>query len=134
MTEYEIAELALSTQELFWQQMQVMQGFGELTGGLFERFMTVLFGYLIVVYLIGARLTRVQAGIFTMLYLFWLARLAIGVSTTTSAMFGTLDAMKILQPDMAIPSSPALWMLALLLLSTLASLYFMWSVRHAKTE
>jgi hypothetical protein len=134
MTEYEIAELAVSTQELFWQQTQVMQGFAELTGGFFERFMTVLFGYLIVVYLIGARLTRVQAGILTMLYLFWLARLAMGVNLMMSGAFDTLDAMKILQPDLAIPSSPILSMFALLLLSTVASLYFMWNVRHSKTE
>ena len=134
MTEYEIAELAVSTQELFWQQMQVVQGFAELTGGFFERFMTVLFGCLIVVYLIGARLTRVQAVIFTALYLFWLARLAIGVNTMTSGAYDTLDAMKKLQPDFAIPSDSTLWMFALLLLSTVASLYFMWSVRHPKTE
>lgn len=134
MTEYEIAELAASTQELFWQQAQVMQGFAELTAGNFERFMTVLFGYLIVVYLIGARLTRVQAGILTALYLFWLARLAIGVNDMTSGIFDTLGAMKKLQPDLAIPSSPILWMFALLLLSTVASLYFMWNVRHSKTE
>jgi hypothetical protein len=134
MTEYEIAELAMSTQELFWQQMQVAQGFAELAGSFFERYMTVMFGYLIVAHLIGARLTRVQAGILTALYLFWLARLATGVNVTTSRMLDTLDTMKILQPDLAIPSSPTLWMFTLLLLSTVASLYFMWNVRHPKTE
>jgi hypothetical protein len=50
-----------------------------------------------------------------------------------SGAFDALDAMKKLQPDLAIPSSPILWMFALLFLSTVASLYFMWNIRHPKT-
>ena len=58
MTEYELVDLALSTQALFYQQGQVAQTHAELLMGGLQNFMTILFGYLFVAYFIGAKLTR----------------------------------------------------------------------------
>ena len=134
MTEYEIADLAVSTQANLLQQWELLQGFGDRGFDLIQQFGNLLFGYLIVVYFIGAELTRVQSIILTALYLFWQVRLAAllyGISFNA----GTLLAeMKKISPDInfAIPS--LLWIYTLLFCLTIASLHFMWSVRHPKTE
>jgi hypothetical protein len=134
MTEYEIADLAVSTQELFWQEWQAAQGTFELVLDLSERFMTVLFGYLIVAYFIGAKLTSVQAGIMSMLYLFWLWRLSIVIYTLSDTGKVILSEMGKTSPDLVV-AIPSVWNLIFLYsILTLASLYFMWSVRHPKTE
>ena len=134
MTEYEIAELAVSTQELFWQQAQVAQGVFQNVLTIMERFMTVLFGYLIVSYFIGAKLTRVQAGIMTALYLFWLGRLGIVLSGLGSNGNIVLGEMKKISPIFITRGDTSMLPLFFLLsVLTLASIYFMWSVRHPKT-
>ena len=134
MTEYEIADLAVSTQAIFWQQWQVAQGAFENMLSILERFITVLFGYLIVAYFIGAKLSRVQAGIMTALYLFWLSRLGIVLGVLANNANIILDEMRKISPILAV-SIPSLLMLYFLLsILTFASLYFMWSVRHPKTE
>jgi hypothetical protein len=134
MTEYEIADLAVSTQELFWQEWQAAQGTFQLVLDLSERFMTVLFGYLIVAYFIGAKLTSVQAGIMSMLYLFWLWRLSIAIYTLSDTGKVILSEMEKTSPDLVV-AIPSVWNLIFLYsILTLASLYFMWSVRHPKTE
>jgi hypothetical protein len=134
MTEYEIADLALSTQAIFWQQFQVGQGHMERIFDFFQQFGTVLFGYLIVSYFIGAQLTRVQAAILTTLYLFWLFRLVTVFNFIWIAAQNTLGEMRKISPDYS-PAVPSVWgVYALLLCLVLGSLYFMWSVRHPKTE
>jgi hypothetical protein len=134
MTEYEVADLALSTQSIFWQQFQVGQGHMERIFDFFQQFGTVLFGYLIVSYFIGAQLTRVQAAILTTLYLFWLFRLVTVFNFIWIAAQNTLGEMRKISPDYS-PAVPSVWgVYALLLCLVLGSLYFMWSVRHPKTE
>ena len=134
MTEYEIADLAASTQAIFWQQWQVAQGSFENMLSIMERLITVLFGYLIVAHFIGAKLSRVQAGIMTALYLFWLSRLFMVLGLLANNANIIFDEMRKISPIFTV-SIPSLLMLYFLLsMLTLASLYFMWSVRHPKTE
>ena len=134
MTEYEIADLAASTQAIFWQQWQVAQGSFENMLSIMERLITVLFGYLIVAHFIGAKLSRVQAGIMTALYLFWLSRLFMVLGILANNANIIFDEMRKISPIFTV-SIPSLLMLYFLLsMLTLASLYFMWSVRHPKTE
>lgn len=134
MTEYEIADLAVSTQAIFWQQWELAQGSFTNINIVFDRFGTVLFGYLIVAYFIGAKLTRVQAGIMTALYLFWLGRLGIALKLVMTGASSIRNEMGKLPSDLeqAIPSF--FWLYALCSVLILGSLYFMWTVRHPKTE
>jgi hypothetical protein len=69
MTEYEIADLALSTQEVIQQQAGLVLETGSLALTSLSVYFTLIFGYLIVAYFIGANLTRVQSAILTLLYL-----------------------------------------------------------------
>jgi hypothetical protein len=134
MTEYEVADLALSTQAIYWQQFQVAQSHMERVFDFFQQFGTVLFGYLIVAYLVGAKLTRVQAAILTTLYLFWIFRLVAVLNFIWTAAQNTLDEMRKISPDFN-PGTPSIWgVYGLLLCLTLGSLYFMWTVRHPKAE
>ena len=132
MTEYEIADLAISTQAIFWQQAEVGQGHMERIFDCFQQFGTLLFGYLIVAYFVGAQLTKVQAVILTTLYLFWLVRLVFAFNLISTFAQTTLDEMKNISPDFS-PVIPSVWgMYSLLLCLTLGSLYFMWTIRHPK--
>ena len=134
MTEYEVAELAISNEALYWQVAEIAQGSLAQIGEILGRFMSILFGYLIVAFFVGAQLTRVQAGIFTLLYLFWLVRLSMTVNIIGSSLFNTLDKMREMNPDMPIPASSFTGLYILLLFVTAASLYFMWNIRHPRTE
>jgi hypothetical protein len=134
MTEYEIADLAVSTQAIFWQQWQVVQGIADRAVALVQAFGNLLFGYLIVAYFVGGQLTRVQSAILTALYLFWQVRICgqlYGIWINGNIVLGE---MRKISPDHdpAVPS--ILGVLTLLTVLTLASLYFMWSVRHPKIE
>ena len=134
MTEYEIADLALSTQEIFWQQMQFGQGSLEQVYDLLQQFGNLLFGYLIVSYFVGAQLTRVQAAILTVLYLFWQVRVGIAINAVATNANFILVEMEKISPEFD-PATPSIvGVYTLLILLTLASLYFMWSVRHPKKE
>ena len=71
MTEYEIADLAFS------QQFEI-QGLGDgmmtmlaLIADAITQYMSVLFGYIATAYFVGAKLTRTQLWIFSVLYVFW---------------------------------------------------------------
>jgi hypothetical protein len=87
-----------------------------------------------VAYFIGAQLTRVQVGILTTLYLFWVVRLGAVLNLLWNSGQMTIGEVRKISPDL-LPAIPSVWgPYTILTLLTLASLYFMWSVRHPKTE
>ena len=136
MTEYEIADLAVSTQAVFFQQLELAQGMGDRALGLLQQFGNLLFGYLLVAYFVGANLTRVQTAILTTLYLAWQARIS-AVLYGISANGGVLiEEMARTSPDITLRLTVPSLMPTYVLLAglTLASLYFMWSIRHPKKE
>ncbi|MEP5569279.1 MAG: hypothetical protein ABJN62_15670 [Halioglobus sp.] len=132
MTEYEIADLALSKQALFWQATQAAQGLSGFLYTLMERFWTVLVGYLLVTYFIGDKLSRVQAAILTVLYLCWLGGLVNHMTMMQTELSANFLSMNALNPDWTPP--PHSMEFTYLFTATLvtASLYFMWSVRHPR--
>jgi uncharacterized transporter YbjL len=133
MTEYEIADLAVSTQEIFFQQWELGLGMGDRAFDLVQQFGNLLFGYLIVAYFVGAQLTRVQSAILTALYLFWQVRLCLllyGVGINGNILLGE---MRKISPDFDPSVASVLAAITLLSCLALASLYFMWSIRHPKT-
>lgn len=136
MSEYEIADLAASTQAVFFQQLEIAQGMGDRVLGLVQQFGNLLFGYLLVAYFVGANLTRVQTAILTTLYLAWQARVSAvlyGISANATVL---LEEMAETSPDTTLRLTVPSLMPTYLLLAgvTLASLYFMWSIRHPKKE
>ena len=134
MTEYEIADLAVSTQAIFWQQWQVGQGAADRLFDLIQQFGNLLFGYLIVAYFVGAQLTRVQSAILTTLYLVWQFRICLmlyGIGINGRIFF---EEMRKISPELTPPMPSILPVFALLSCLSLASLYFMWSIRHPKKE
>ena len=134
MTEYEIADLAISTQELFIQQQQLAQGMGERAFDVTQQFGNLLFGYLVVAYLVGAKLTKVQVAILNVLYLTWQLNSFRTLSIINVNAGVLLGQMREISPELT-PTPPSL-LVALSLYSCLilASLYFMWSIRHPKKE
>ena len=70
------------------------------------QFGTLLFGYLVVAYAVGAKLTRVQVAILTAFYLFWIVRLGILVSAITVNTQFILGEIRKISPDFdpAVPS------------------------------
>ncbi len=134
MTEYEIADLAVSTQELFIQQWQLGQGAAERVFDLTQQFGNLLFGYLIVAYFVGAKLTKVQLAILNVLYLIWQLRIFVTLSIVSGNADILLGEMRKISPELT-PDAPSVSSaFALLTILILASLYFMWSIRHPKKE
>jgi len=106
-----------------------------------QMYFTLVSAYLVVAYLVGEKLTRTQCRIITVLYLFWVAgviqtqlfsgigalRLAGIIAETGTVLIGRYGdglAMKIGIYSFSI----------VMICGVLASLYFMWTVRHSKTE
>lgn len=138
MTEYEIADLALSTQEGIRQHVGLVQEQGSLALTSLSVYFTLIFGYLIVAYFVGANLTRVQNAILTLLYLsiVILNRVAfLGIQQGGKVLYLGL---KELRPDAAPVSlftdSGIVISAVVFAASIIASLYFMWRVRHPTTE
>lgn len=122
MTEYELADLVISAQGTLTPVVSLM--------------VTVLTGYLIVAWLAGDKLTRAQVILVSTLFVFieaivmysWVARWTI-VSVYYSELVA-LNAFKYQAPTIwAAPIFVGLFTLAML-----ASLKFMWDVRHPKTK
>jgi hypothetical protein len=138
MTEYEIADLALSTQEGIRQQVDLVLETASIALTSLSVYFTLIFGYLIVAYFIGASLTRVQNAILTLLYvsIVILNRIAfLGIQQAGKVLhLGLME----LSPD---ATQAALFTDSGIVISTvvfaasiIASLYFMWRVRHPKAE
>lgn len=132
MTEYEIADLAISNQAIFWEQSQTMASIVELIQGAVDRIAALLFGYLTVAYLVGAKLNKAQVWIFTLLYLAWQLRLVF----IMSKFFERMEAVNLAMTENGSGAplefswvSQALPTLGLMVVCILASVYFMWSVR-----
>jgi len=139
MTEYELADLAFSKAFQIQGLGTIILGVISAIGDAVQQYMTVLFAYMAAAHFIGASLENRQAVIFTILYLLWqfwtlivLGLRSLGL-TTTMANINALEEgaaeIPIVFPQFITASS-----LMLLLVALFASLYFMWTVRHPKTE
>ncbi len=125
MTEYEYRDLFFSLVER------------SETAGL--TFLTVVSGYLIVAYLVGADLKRGQAALISALFVGYSTAQILAQMSQIGSLMRFSSATAELFPDALISTSPALIQLGyawpfLELLAMLASLKFMWDIRHPKTE
>ena len=97
---------------------------------------TMLSGYLIVAYLVGAKLTRAQVVVVNCLYVPAMLASAAGAFGAVSKAAQYASALKEIKPDDVIflSQSNAFVSLAFSTTFLLASLWFMWDIRHRKTE
>lgn len=142
MTEYEIADLAFSEAMQIQGYWQMFQGIVDSMGDITQQFMTVLFAFIAAAYFVGTDLTKRQAMIFTTLYTLWQLwtimvhtvrgvglRETLAVVPRETAINETARQIQTVMPQVIGVTSFLLLMAALA-----ASLYFMWDIRHPKTE
>lgn len=150
MTEYEIADLALSGAELIKTQSAINLNQGSLIVENLTLFYSLLFGYLLAAYAAGKKLSTMQAAILTGLYLSAVAyNRYYGFILLTQSLFGMSRSHQMWQATSsselatAATSSHALtaeqtgilaFTTTFIVLAVLASLLFMWSVRHPRAD
>ena len=139
MTEFEIASLAIMKAEAARHQIEIMLGISETVEIRFTSFTTLLFGYLVVANFGGRSLSRVQAGIFTGLYIAVISQFVYTYFVAGMAAATAAGSLIELRPELEFGGIDLLlirfqFAVAVQVLCVLASLYFMWSIRHTKTE
>ena len=99
-------------------------------------YLSILTGYLIVAYLVGEKLTRVQVVIVSVLFVFATTSISLWFFAWWSRALEFAMEAKRLNPDRHVSNSlQATWILtSMLFMGIAASLYFMWTVRHPKAE
>ena len=125
MTEYEMTDI-------------IMSRFGHMTDQA-SLYFALVSGYLITAYIVGARLTRLQVTVVNTLYCLWTVGILGGYINTVS---DTIELERAIRGAGATPaagkisdSSFAAYSFAIVqAIGIIASLIFMWSVRHPKTE
>lgn len=137
MTEFEIAQLEFMQAERSANLLNLVQTQGSLIQSDATQFTTLLFGYLLVAYFIGASLTRVQVIILNVLYIASIGASIFQMTTGAFTAIGFLNRFLEVsgnEGEMS-PLNPNYigYGVALNLALILTSLYFMWSVRHPKT-
>ena len=97
---------------------------GDYTG----LYLTFLFGYLVVAYVVGNQLRRSHAAVITLLFVFW------SVSNTFAGYAAMESAAHFSHTYGAgrTPNWGGILLASLQGFGTLAALYFMWSIRHPK--
>jgi hypothetical protein len=127
MTEYELISLSYTT-------ISVLQS-EETT------FLTVLFGYLLAAYFVGAKIPKTQLIIFNAMYLVTILGLAFNMWAVWVDMYGWISASTALSGgqaamDESVVSGETHTYIAngIYLALIIASLWFMWNVRRAKAE
>ena len=139
MTEYEIADLAASKAFEFQGAVSLLQVQSTTVGEATQQFMYALFAFLVATYFVGAGLNRRQTWVFTGIYILWQIH-TISILVTRSLLLINISEGLTKLVD---PPPPLLgwlpWVLSstslfLLTIALVASIYFMWSTRHSKTE
>ena len=126
MTEYELLELTAGTIDSMSDSFTI--------------FLSIASGYLVVAYLVGAKLTRAQTAIISSLFIVGSCLQSWALVQYQIANQEYLAAKALISPlteyQMTIASNGGGHIIAALMFcGMLASLYFMWSVRHpASTE
>jgi hypothetical protein len=138
MTEYEIADLAASRAFELQGGVSLLQAQIAMIADGIQQYMSILFGYIAAAYFIGANLGGRQAWVFTTLYVMWQVWMISAVGARSYLLWviveGFQESGDISAALAGLPSALSLAALSLLVAALFASLYFMWSVKHPKTE
>lgn len=131
MTEFETRILATDV-------AQLMTALADVLGTHASIFLTLISGYLVVAYLVGEKLTRLQVSIATAIYIVAATYEGLFLASTFRALVLARESYLKLEP--AFSDSAFVVVrgdqigLVVLFAGVLAPLWFMWSVRHAKKE
>ena len=138
MTEYEIADLALSNAEAIRSQTSIIQDQAALIYGKVTLFYTLLFSYATVAYLVGSQLTKLQVSALNVLYICAIIVNRVANFRDMQIQRGYKEELAQLRQVAELPGEFGLpgfeLALAMNIIMVLASLIFMWSVRHPKAE
>ena len=137
MTEFELVQI----EYMEYAREQGLIGLMQAQAGLVSSDLAVwtgtLFGYLLVAYFVGHQLTKVQTAILNALYLVISGASVFSLFTGGMTIVGFADKYAEVSGNEKIATvSPAFTMFGttLNIACILASLYFMWSVRHPKPK
>ena len=124
MTEYELGETLYNIYGSLWTGAQM--------------YFTLVSAYLVTSYLAGAKLTTQQNGIVTGLYLIWVVQVVYASFVTlqsSSLIAGQLYAMNsaLMLNGQEHTYIAAFAFLFVQLMGVVASIYFMWGIRHPRT-
>lgn len=141
MTEFELASLTLYKAEAVRQQIEIVQGLAASLETKFNGFTTLLFGFVLVAYFAGKNLSRNQVTILTVLYLATIAQYVVtyllsglGIVSATAQLAELNHDNPGHLTDIIASTSRYYFGMAVQVSCVLASLYFMWSVRHPKSD
>jgi hypothetical protein len=142
MTEYEIADLAISKGAYIQDITANFQSMIDSQGSITQQFMTVLFAYLAAAYFIGATLSKRQVWIFSILYFAWQSWTILIHSVRGISVKVTLEKLKETTDfgstgtalTDVLPNIIQIAHFGLLTAALAASLYFMWDVRKGSDQ
>ena len=125
MTEYEMTDIIMSRYAQMTEQASL--------------YFALVSGYLITAYVVGSRLTRLQVTVINTLYCLWTVGILGGYINTVN---DTIELEQVIRSMWATTtagnisdSTSAAYSFAIVqTIGIIASLVFMWSVRHPKTE
>ncbi|MEH6586168.1 MAG: hypothetical protein V7720_06400 [Halioglobus sp.] len=137
---------AFEQSDLYYKRLELIHESWNSIFTMLAMYLSIVTGYLIVAYAAGAQLKRPQVFIASVTYLFGAVMMVAGMVSwglvinqtyTTNAYWfefigATIFAAQSREEAAISPIDIFSWLL--LMMGTLAPLYFMWSVRHPKTE
>lgn len=125
MTEFELLEVIdnYSTQQMMFTTL----------------FFTLVSAFLVTVHLVGQNLTRVEAVIVSFVYLVWICFLPWGQNGMSRQSANAINQLVSMNSDFVLSNPDTIVMvssgfMSFQYLTIVASLCFMWRVRHSKTE
>jgi hypothetical protein len=138
MTEYEIADLAASKAFELQGVIALFQTAISMMTDIVLQYMNILFAYMIAAYFIGPNLGRKQVWVLTTLYVLfqtWMIVVILGRGYLIGQIVEGLQELQGSSPVLeGLPLAIRTTSVVLLVAVLFASLYFMWSIRHPKTE
>jgi len=123
MTEYELTDVVMSRFGLMTDQASL--------------YFALVSGYLIVAWVVGARLSTIQVSVINGLFVVWIVSITQGYVSAASAVVELEKAISQIasaSPDSIDTYSGTYAFAVVQILGLVASLFFMWNVRHPKTE
>jgi hypothetical protein len=141
VTEYELIDLAIS-------QSEVVSGVRDSLQSVVTIYLSMVAGYLVIAYLAGAALTKVQVTVVTAAFLAasgWAVTAIVSLGFAelvarkiSAQLWARVEELSIIETSTASPSwfinLPGICLFLTLIIGVIAPLYFMWSVRRPRGE
>ena len=129
MTEYEL----ISAKEAI---LQTLNGFADVQASHQAIYLSLVFGYLSVAYVAGAKLTRVQMWLGTIAFVAAAGRQVVAISILAQTIsFKAAELVELTGSELIVEPQSVIWpSLVIWSSGILIGLLFMWSVRQSKNE